>query len=63
MKKRTEKPKRRRAARSDASVGSIERDIEKIYKLPKGSVQINNPNGRDARSDTQVGKLRKDHET
>ena len=48
--------------RSDARVGSIEKRIEKDYGLPAGSVHIRNPDGRNARSDKEVGNLRKDYE-
>lgn len=54
-------PKRRRSARHDSSVGTIERDMERVYKLPKGSVHIQNPNGRNARSDKRIGRLRADY--
>lgn len=58
MSKRNEEPNRYRVARSDASVGSIEKRIEKDYGLPKGSIKITNPTGRDTRSDSRVGTLR-----
>ena len=61
-KKREEKPVRVRAARKDASVKSIEKRVEKDYKLPSGSVQINRPGKKDARGDKKVGKLRKEHD-
>ncbi|MCE5287398.1 MAG: hypothetical protein LLG02_16350 [Pelosinus sp.] len=59
---RTETAKRYRSAREDAKVGSIERRIEEDYGLPKGSVQINRPDGSNARSDKKIGNLRKEHE-
>ncbi|UEM40151.1 hypothetical protein [Pectobacterium aquaticum] len=57
-----EKARRQRNARSDASVGSIEKHIEKTYGLPEGSVQINNKNGKNSRSDQKIKTLRKQHD-
>jgi hypothetical protein len=59
MASRNEPPRRQRGARKDASIGSIERHMENAYNLPKGSVKISNPSGRDARSDQKVGTLKK----
>lgn len=56
---KTKKALRVRAAGSDARVGSLVSDIERAYKLPKGSVQIVLPYGRKARSDSSVATLRK----
>jgi hypothetical protein len=50
-------PRRFRAARIDASVGTIVRKIEKEYDLPRGSVKIILPSGRMARSDKTVKSL------
>lgn len=61
-KRREEEPRRQRSARRDASVESIEQHIEQTYELPEGSVQIVNPNGRDARSDQKIEKLRKKYD-
>ena len=57
--KRTQKPVRVRSARDDASVKSIAKRIEKDYGLPEGSVRIENPSGKKARSDGKIGSLRK----
>lgn len=57
-KKRSAKPRRQRDARSDAKVESIEQKIEGTFGLPAGSVQINNPDGSDARGDQHIGRLR-----
>lgn len=54
--------RRYRNAREDAKVGSIEKRIEKDYGLPKGSVQINRPDGTNARSDKKIGNLKREHE-
>lgn len=53
--------RRFRDARTDASVGSIEKNIEKVFGLPKGSIQINRPDGTNARSDKKIGNLRKEN--
>ena len=61
MSKRTETPNRYRVARSDASVKSVEKRIEKDFGLPPGSVQINKSGGKNARSDAKIATVRKDH--
>ena len=60
--KRHDPPRRQRDARSDASVGSIEKHVERAYGLPRGSVKINNLTGRNARGDKAIGRVRKDYE-
>ena len=55
----SEKPKRYRVARSDASIDTILKKIERDYGLPAGSVKLIYPNGRKARSDATVGTLLK----
>ncbi|NLM83243.1 MAG: hypothetical protein GX189_00835 [Clostridiales bacterium] len=62
MSERNEKGRRYRSARDDATVGSIERHIEKTYGLPRNSVQINRPDDSDARSDKKIGNLRKEYD-
>jgi hypothetical protein len=57
-----EEPRRQRDARKDASVGSIEKHIEKTYGLPAGSIQVNNADGTNARSDQKIGTLKKKYE-
>lgn len=59
---KNESGRRYRDAREDAKVGSIEKRIEKDYGLPKGSVQINRPDGSNARSDKKIGNLKKEHD-
>lgn len=44
-----------RKTRSDCRVGTF----EKTRGIPAGSIR--NPNGRDARSDNKIGKLRKEY--
>ncbi|MCK6075361.1 hypothetical protein [Paenibacillus silvae] len=60
MSQRKEEGRRFRNAREDASVGAIERRIEKDYGLPSGTVQINRADGGNARSDKKVGNLKKE---
>ena len=56
-----ERPARRKISlRSDSSVGSAEREIERVFGLPKGSVRLVNPDKRKARSDKLVGALLSD---
>lgn len=57
--KRTETPVRYRDAREDSSIKTISKRIEKDYGLPAGSVKIENPTGKKARSNGKVGSLRK----
>lgn len=63
MGERNEKGRRYRNARNDATVGAIERHIEKTYGLPRNSVQINRADSSDARSDKKIGSLRKEYDT
>ncbi|MEN9866535.1 MAG: hypothetical protein RL748_2125 [Pseudomonadota bacterium] len=58
-KKKAENAKRHRTARSDAPVDSIVKKIEKTFNLPEGSVKLQYPSGRKARSDTTINNLRK----
>jgi hypothetical protein len=53
--------RRFRNAREDATVGAIERRIEKDYGLPAGTVQINRADGGNARSDKKIGNLKKEY--
>jgi hypothetical protein len=62
MSERNEHGRRFRDARDDATVGSIEKHIEKTYGLPDGSVQINRANETNARSDKLIRNLRKEYE-
>lgn len=52
-------PARYRAARSDASVGSIRRRIEAVFGLPEGSVNLCGPDGRALRADARIATLRR----
>lgn len=62
MAKRNDEVRRSRNARNDASVGSIEKDIETTYGLPPGCVSIRNSDGKNTRSDKKIGSLKKEHE-
>lgn len=53
------KPIRFKVFRSDASVQSAQRTLERKFGLPMGSVKVVYPNGRRARSDSTVGALLK----
>lgn len=57
--RRTEMPARFRAARSDASVGSISRKIEAVFGLPEGSVALRAPDRKVLRSDATIRTLRR----
>jgi hypothetical protein len=48
---------RKFAARRDAAVGSIAYRIERAFGLPQGSVRLQLPSGRRARSDKSIGAL------
>jgi hypothetical protein len=52
---------RERAVRSDASVASGERAVERVLGLPDGSYRSYNRGGRDTRGDKRVGNHRRDH--
>jgi hypothetical protein len=54
---KSEPARRTRSLRRDSSVASAEREIERVFGLPKGSVRLVNPNKRKARSDKSVGNL------
>lgn len=56
---RTELPARFRAARSDASVGTIARRIEAVFGLPEGSVALRGPDRKVLRSDATIRTLRR----
>ena len=59
-KKKKPSPKRFLAARTDASVGTIERKIAKMLKLSEGSVQLRLPTLKKARADKKIGALLRD---
>ncbi|WP_213779534.1 hypothetical protein [Caballeronia sp. dw_276] len=52
-------PGRFRAARADASVGSIRRRIERVFGLPDGSVALCGPDGKALRADARIATLRR----
>lgn len=55
--KKTFPATRKFGLRSDASVESGQREIERVFKLPEGSVRLLLPSGRPARRDKSVGAL------
>lgn len=55
---RVQNPIRFRRARSDASLGTLQAEIEKKFSLPPGSVRIVRPDGRKMRSDATVRRLK-----
>lgn len=57
MTTKTQNPVRYRAARVDATVGSIIKRIEQDYKLPEGSVKLVLPSGRKAHVDGKILNL------
>ncbi|WP_050447544.1 hypothetical protein [Achromobacter spanius] len=50
---------RLRAARSDASVGTIRQTIEEVFGLPAGSVALCGPDRRPLRADATIATLRR----
>ncbi|RAS31905.1 hypothetical protein [Paraburkholderia bryophila] len=56
---RIESAARYRAARADASIGSIKRQIESVFGLPEGSVALCGPDGKALRSDARIATLRR----
>ena len=50
---------RYRQARSDASVASIKRTIEKVFGLPEGSVALCGPDYKPLRANAKISTLRK----
>lgn len=54
-----ESPRRYRAARGDATVGSIRRNIEQVFGLPSGSVALCGPDGHALRADARIATLRR----
>lgn len=52
--------KRKFSLRRDASVGSGQYEIERVFGLPEGSVHLHLPNGRSARVDKSIEALLSD---
>jgi hypothetical protein len=59
---KAESARRTRSLRRDSYVGSAEREIERVFGLPPGSVRLVNPDGGDARSDKSIRAFLKDWE-
>lgn len=49
---------RLRAARSDATIGTIRQTIEELFGLPAGAVRLCGPDGKPLRGDATIGTLR-----
>lgn len=47
-------PRRYLAIRRDSCVGSAQREIERVFRLPSGSVRLLLPSGRNARVDKGI---------
>lgn len=58
-KERNSYPRRYRAARRNAKIGSIKKVIEEVFGLPSGSVSLCGPDGKKIRADATIGTLRK----
>jgi len=57
-KETTEFPaKRKFSLRRDASVASGQREIERVFRLPEGSIRFHLPSGRRARGDKSIRAL------
>lgn len=54
--------KRKFNLRRDASVATGTREIERVFGLPEGSVRLQLPSGRRARSDKSIGALLSDYD-
>ena len=54
-----EKPSRYRSARKDATIRSIKKQIESVFRLPEGSIVLLRRDGRKLRADAKIGTLRK----
>ena len=53
-----EKPSRCRSARKDATVRSIKKQIESVFRLPEGSVALLSSDGSELRANAKIGTLR-----
>ena len=53
---------RKFALRRDATVATGQREIERVFDLPSGSVRFELPSGRRARADKTIGALLSDWE-
>lgn len=56
--KRVVSPRRQAKLHDDGSISNAVRQIETVFDLPKGSVRLEYPSGRKARSDSNVGNVR-----
>jgi hypothetical protein len=51
---------RKQIIRRDASIDRAEREMERVFGLPRGCIRLVLPNGRKARTDKLVGSLLSD---
>ncbi len=56
---RSDSPRRFRAARADATVGTIRKNIEEVFGLPEGSVALCGPDKSALRGNATIATLRK----
>jgi len=56
--KRVVSARRQARLHDDGSISNAVRQIESVFDLPKGSVRLEYPSGRKARSDSNVGNVR-----
>jgi len=52
-----DRSRRKNVLRRDATIGSAEREIARVFGIPDRCVRLVNKNGRKARSDKHVGEL------
>lgn len=52
-------PLRYTAAKKNASVATIKKEIEKVFGLPQGSVALCKPDGSPIKSNAKIGTLRR----
>ena len=55
-----DRSRRKNALRRDATIGSAEREIARVFRIPGRCVRLVNKSGRKARSDKLVGALLRD---
>ena len=57
---RIAKARRSQKMKGNSEVGNAMREIEKVFDLPRGSVQLLLPSGKEARKDKLIRSLRRD---
>lgn len=61
--RRGQQPRRYRNLRGDLTVARAEEIMEATFGLPAGAVSLRLPDGRDARGDKKVSRLRADYDS